>query len=142
MSTVKMFVSATGTTDAEATADIQADGTIEAIALGVDVTNNATPADGDGGSAELSFMSSNSFGINDVRGSLCTASARFVGAAAADGLMGVASTPLCILTPIKVPVSAGERLHLHLRPVNNTVVATCYIMINDGFDSRARLRRR
>lgn len=144
MSVIKMYVSVTGSTAGNAAIDIPEDGIIDAVSLGC-TGFNATPADGDYSHAEVSFMSVNSFGTNDVRGSLCTVSVGYAGAAAADGLKATPSVPFCMMNNLGVRVSAGERVYLHAINKNSDqqVLAVAYLFIRDKLDmARPAPRRR
>jgi len=140
MSIIKMYVAASAATYAVAAIDIPANGKIRTISMGLAISD-ATPVTVEGAVAELSFNSTPQYATNDVRGSLCQVRAQpiFVDAAR----IAMAGVPFAILTPIEVPVNAGERVFLHLTP-DGSVSATCvaYLFIDDGLDSNKAVRRR
>ena len=142
MSVIKMFNNGTGVTVVSTQIDIPADGVIRSIAMGMQF-EDASPATGEGAQVELSFLSVNTFAVNDARGSLCTVNHVVVFADAARIVMS--GTPFCILTPIAVSVAAGERIFMHGvgDSVSATWLATAYLFVDDGIDvARAQVRRR
>lgn len=141
MSIIKMNVTAAAAALVSVSIDVPADGVIRTIAMGSSFTD-ASPVTNEGFTAELSFLSTPQFTANDVRGSLCQVSQRpvFVDAAR----IVLSGVPFCILTPIAILVSAGERIFLHLTPEGSVAAgALAYLFIDDGLDvARAQVRRR
>lgn len=106
---IKMNGSVTGaTTNDIATIDVQNTGFIEAILASTIVAG--ADADGDSAQAELTFASSNSFGVNDVRSSIMMVKSSQNLLTSGGGNMG---QNLWVAPPGGIPVVAGERIHLH-----------------------------
>lgn len=109
MTVYKFFGQGTGgAQDSVATIDIQFDGDI----VGMSLENRSTSgmASTDFISAELSFLSVNTFTSHDARGSLIETSFTLHDA----GTGATAKVGRNQLSGIAVPVNAGERVHLHL----------------------------
>ena len=141
MSVIKLYVASSGTSLTSASIDIPADGVITALTVGMQI-EDASPVITEGATAELSFLSSQTFATNDARGSLCQV-ARATAFADAARLV-IEGSGFCVLTPIRVPVNAGERIYLHVQ-ADGSVVATAvaYLFVEDGLDqARPRIARR
>lgn len=145
MSIIKLFASSGGgATLISAAADIPEDGRIEAVTLSCNMVSDATPTNARIGRAEISFLSSATFSINDVRGSLCQVLNAEIGAAAADGLKLNPAVSALVVAPIDVMVAAGERVFLHVQSTSATATfeAIGYLYIRDGADLARGTRRR
>lgn len=134
MSVYKLFNNFTASADAAAQLDVQFDGIITAVDWSV---AGDLDADGENYGIEVSFLSTNTLGNNDSRGSLSEIRSQASGTPGfiRDGVnKGVSG--------LRVPVSAGERMFMHgaLSGTAN-VNATCYIHVDDGADPRLRRRR-
>ena len=141
MSVIKMYVASSGTALTSASIDVPADGIITAITLGLQI-EDASPVITEGSVAEVSFLSSQTFATNDARGSLCAVGRATAFADAAR--LVIEGSGFCVLTPIHVPVNAGERIYLHIQS-DGSVVATAvaYLFVSDGLDqARPRITRR
>lgn len=137
MTIYKLFADALG--DSVGSLDIQIDGTITSVmmtgsAAGQDVLN-------DGWQAEVSFLSTNTFAANDVRGSIMTVQSRF-GVLSTEG--GHNSAINMTSGAVKIPVSAGERVHLHLAEFGTLTARQvhCYLYVEDKGTARIPGRRR
>lgn len=136
MSVYKLYAAGTGgTEDGAAQLDVQFDGEINAIfgQMSADLD-----ADQEFCAAELSFISTNSLTNNDTRGSLFTLRGQCsVGAAGMvinDTNSGVGG--------LAIPVTAGERIWLHLSATAGvTSSTTIYIYVADGAAVDQRRRR-
>jgi len=124
------------TVNSAATVDIQDDGVID----GVYMYHAPTGADAldDEASFEISFGSTNSFGSNDVRQSICAIQSRqnFL-------TSGGSSLAKAIYVPVNLKVNAGERIHMHT--LHSTGVAgacVAYLYIRTSGGARRSRRRR
>lgn len=135
MSVYKLFGDVTGgSQDDAASVDVQADGNINAIH---GTLYGDLDADGESIVAELSFLSTNTFLVNDARGSLFT-----LGGQMSLTTSGVAFTGLNdSISGIKIPVSQGERIHLHISSTAG-VSGDCfmYLYVEDGIAAAQRRR--
>lgn len=125
-------------TDDAASLDIQMDGTIKSMLMtarwqGVDAIN-------EGGMAEMSFLSTNTFSANDARGSLMLIQS--ISGLLTSGMLQTAVNQS--LSSLEIPVAAGERIHLHI--VNNGTITTVevhgYLFVEDKGIQRVPGRRR
>lgn len=136
MTIYKLYGGSSG--DDAASLDIQIDGEIEAILMSADVAG--ADALNDGVIAEVSFLSTNGFGSNDVRGSLMTVQCRQNFLTSGGGNM---ATNMAV-GGISIPVAAGERVHLHIldrgSPTSRSVHA--YLYVRDKGTARVLTRRR
>ncbi len=139
MSVYKIYgtsVSAT-VSNSLATLDIQVDGLI--VALLTDINPNGMDALNDEVLMELSFLSSNTFTINDSRGSLIVASLGQNFLTSGGGVGGGNAS----IGGLSIPVNAGERIHLHTSSSSGvTAGCTGYLYVNDGVDLKPARRRR
>lgn len=136
MTVYKLFATATG--DSAASLDIQLDGEIMAIHMscapaGVDALN-------DGVEAEVSFLSSNSLSNNDTRGSLMIIQSAL-------GMLtqgGNNSAVNANISSLEIPVSAGERIHLHILLSGGATSGSvhAYLFVRDKGVPRIPGRRR
>lgn len=136
MTIYKMFANTAG--DSQASSDVQLDGTIRAMLMsarfdGCDGLN-------DGGQAECSFLSTNSFAANDVRGSLMMLQST-------SGMLtsGMLQTAMNIdISSLEIPVNAGERIHLHTALFGGAtaIEVHVYLYVLDRGVARTAARRR
>ncbi len=125
-------------TDSVASLDIQLDGVITSMLMtGMCAGVNALD---EGMQAEISFLSSNTFGSNDVRGSLMTMQIR-------SGMLTSGMGNMCDninISSVNIPVNAGERIHLHIRDAGTLTgrVVHAYLYVEDKGVSRLSSRRR
>jgi len=136
MSVYKIYGSGTGgAQDSIASLDIQFDG--EIVACYGNMISDAD-ADDDTSSAEVSFLSTSSFAVNDARGSIMMIRNKV-------SLLtsGVYPNQTNVsVGGILIPISRGERIHLHINGTGSTVVtAHFYLYVNDRSDPRLRRRR-
>ena len=116
--------------------DVPEDGAIEAVVAHIsDSTLIAT----EGITAELSFLSSNQLGTNDARGiiySLVLFGGGTTGSQKSSEITSVAF-------PGGIPVSAGERIHMHVNVVGTPSARVTFIMYmsTKGGGRRSRARR-
>lgn len=133
MSIYKLFGNGTGgPQDSVSSLDVQFDGVITSI-FGTMFADLDT--DLDQIIAEASFLSSNTTSVNDSRGSL------LILMAAASVTFGVVAVNQGV-GPTEIPVSAGERIHLHINAatgVTSTVQFFMYVV--DGAKPELRRRR-
>lgn len=145
MTIYKMYVSETGSAAvASASIDIQNDGEISCVALGITVTEAGTTAIVAKVSAEVTFASTPQFTSNDVRSSLCQAAYSSQSFTTTPAL-GTPSIPFCVVPSLAVKVSAGERIFIHIQSNTATLdsaEAVAYLYVNDGQDSRPERKRR
>jgi prefoldin subunit 5 len=121
-----------GVQNSVASFDVQLDGHIVAMHMS---QMGDLDADLDYIAAEISFLSSNTFAVNDARGSLMITQAQVSGAAF--GVQAVNDT----VSGVRVPVSAGERIHLHLDATSGTTqTLQAHIYVEDGADPTQRRR--
>lgn len=136
MTVYKLYAGAVG--DSAASLDIQLDGEIEAIMMGVEASG--VQAADEGVAAEVSFMSTSSFTVNDTRGSLMMLQYRVglltSGMAPAGSHMAVGN--------LEIPVGQGERIHLHVTDFGTVTArrAWAYIYVRDRGIARTPTRRR
>jgi len=142
MSVIKLFLAISGIVAVSDSIDVQLDGSLEALSLGVLMDTNTTPGSGDVISAELSFLSSNTIGGgHDSRGSLCeVASQLLVGLANSHQ---IPSQPLCLNNNLNVKVNAGERIFIHgvANQADIAGSAEAYLFIRDKSDKVSPRRR-
>ncbi len=109
MTIYKLHTTSSG--DSVASLDIQLDGIIQAIHM----TMRLTGVNGlnEGQEAEISFLSTSTFGVNDVRGSLMIIQSQtgFL----TSGMANVATNSQ--VSSLEIPVNAGERIHMHTNDV-------------------------
>lgn len=136
MSIYKLYALFTGGTEnAGASLDIQFDGFIEAMLLDVVAAIDAIDEDA---RTEVSFLSTNTIQSNDARGSLMTAMLN--GQALTSG--GFQNSAKVVVAPVRIPVSAGERLYCHaVSDASITMEVNSYLYVNDTSDPRLRRRR-
>jgi len=136
MTIYKLYGSVTG--DSVASLDIQLDGEIMAIHM----TQRVTGVDAleDGAEAELSFLSTNSFANNDVRGSLMTIQGSLGVLTQGGNNTGINAQ----VSSLEIPVSAGERIHLHINLRGGASAANthAYLYVRDKGVARIPGRRR
>lgn len=120
MQTIYKLYSATQT-DAAASVDIQEDGVIEGVLFDLDVSG--ADALNDAIKAEVSFASTSGFTSNDTRASLAGTHFR-------QEFLTSGGGPNCggPYVPMEIPVSAGERIYLHMVAAG-TVVVACQVWI-------------
>lgn len=144
MSVIKMAVDTDGTANVVSNSiDIQGDGVIEGVSLGLTLFADATPADGDNVACQVGFLSAASFGdaSHDSRGILGETAIALLRGTAEDTVTGI---PWFISPTVRVPVSAGERIFIHVQPsqADMTATAVAFLYVNDGLDARPAMRRR
>lgn len=125
-----------GTQDGIASLDVQFDGLITGIAGSLAAELNAAS---EICQAEASFLSQNTITINDARGSLFLLAQQLVLFTAASAApVGVHNA----VGGIKVPVSAGERIFMHMVATAGVVsIAQIYLFVEDGAAISLRRRR-
>ena len=124
-------------TDGIATLDIQEDGFITAVMLNIHA--DGMDAFNDRLQGEVSFMSSNTFDVNDTRGSICmhSLSQQLLTSGGGIGASSIA------VSGLQIPVDAGERVHLHGKSEGGSQAhITCYLYVEDSQDSKQRPKRR
>lgn len=133
---IKMFASTGTSTDSVASVDIQDNGEIEGVY--VDAAASGMDALSDVASVEIGFASTNTFLSNDVRSSIITV--RQIQNFLTSG-GGVSGKSAWIAPPRGIPVSAGERIHMHVSlSAGVTIGVHCYLYINAR--GRGRVARR
>lgn len=118
--------------------DIQNDGLIEGV--WVQVTATGMDALNDNCRAEVSFLSTNTFGTNDTRGSILIVSAFQSFLTSGGGLSGGQG----FVTFAKgIPVVAGERIHCHTTGSTGvTPTVTAFLYVRTTSNARSSGRRR
>jgi hypothetical protein len=136
MTIYKLYANASG--DSVASLDVQLDGEIMALhmsaqAIGVNAAD-------EGVTAELSFLSTNTFNANDVRGSLMIVSV--VSGMLTSGMGKMADNSQ--ISSLEIPLNAGERIHLHVLDIGTLTGRSCqaYLYVRDKGVSRTPGRRR
>ena len=124
--------------DSVASLDVQLDGDIMAIHMSMMCTGAALV--NDGGQAELSFLSTNTFTNSDVRGSLMIIQSRLGFLTTGGGNTAINAN----VSSLEIPVNAGERVHLHIQHLGGVTAATtnAYIFVKDKGTGRIAGRRR
>lgn len=126
------------TTNGIATLDLQDDGFITAVLMYIDPST--LDAVDDEVRGEVSFMSTNTFAVNDTRGSIFMhgVSQQFLTSG------GSAGNLTQTLGGLLIPVEAGERVHLHSLSVagGSGSSITCYLYIEDTQETKQRPKRR
>ena len=126
------------TTDSIASLDIQEDGFITAVAMYIDPST--LDAVDDEVRCEVSFMSSNTFTVNDTRGSIFQhgVSQQFLTSGGGMGSLNAS------ISGLLVPVEGGERVHLHSLSVlgGSGSSVTVYLYVEDSQDTKQRPKRR
>jgi len=127
------------TTDSIASLDIQVDG--EIVGVHMNITAAGMDALNDSMQVELSFMSSNTFTTNDVRGSIFMHSVtqQFLTSGGGGGSDSAA------LAGLMIHVEAGERIHFHGKTnagVSGEANIYIYVLDATATQQRPRTRRR
>jgi len=118
--------------DDVASLDVQFDGHITAIDWSMDADIDAAD---ETTNAEVSFLSVNTIGANDARGSISACKAAISLVTAESGLTSVNKT----ISGLRIPVNQGERIHLHT--TGSIVGIEVYLYVEDSSDPRLRRRR-
>jgi len=118
--------------DGVAALDIQFDGRITAIDWSMDADIDAAD---ETTNAEVSFLSVNTIGSNDARGSISACKAAISLITSESGLTSVNKT----ISGLSIPVAAGERIFLHT--TGSIVGIEVYLYVEDDSDTRLRRRR-
>jgi hypothetical protein len=144
VSIIKLFntISATSTLSS-VSVDIQKDGMIYCVTLGVGFTEGGLVGLSNVVQAELSFGSATTFATHDVRQSICHVVGTMVPFTTTP-VIGLPSVPFCVLSAVEIPVEAGERLFLHLQSSSaalDTATAIGYLFIRDGAEKKRTVRR-
>lgn len=136
MTIYKLYGAAAG--DSIASLDIQLDGEIQAIHMTMSV--NGADALNDGAESELSFLSSNTFANSDARGSLMIVQSAMGFLTQGGGNVAVNAQ----ISSLQIPVSAGERVHLHINLAGGASSAPtqAYMFVSDKGTPRIPGRRR
>ncbi len=134
MSIYKLRFNFSATAEGAVNIDIQFDGEITAYWWKI---NADMDADAEKYDIEVSFLSSNTTAINDARGSITQAGDQ------ASGTPGfLRSSVNAGLGGLRIPVVAGERVHMHgILTGTGSVDAACYLYVLDRADPRLRRRR-
>ncbi len=136
--TYKLFANTAG--DSVATIDIQDDGFIEGIWF--DMVGAGMDALSDTAVAEIGFGSTNTFSSNDVRSSIAMMRINQNFLTSGGGVGGKIGT----MNFLKgIPVSAGERVHLHTAVSSGVTIDVqiyLYVVTTRGVVRRATRRRR
>jgi hypothetical protein len=133
---------ASATVVQSASIDIPKDGVITNIYGHLFVSVDATPANGDTLDGELSFGSSQSLTVNDSRQSIAQMGLAVVFADAARIVW--AGMHFMEMNGINIPVSAGERIFIHLLANQTDITGrmVAYLHVDDGLDTGRSQRRR
>jgi hypothetical protein len=121
--------------DGQASVDVREDDSIEAIALSM---LTIQPVDGMQWGMEVSFGSSSQFTINDTNSTIISMkdSWRLV-------TSGAASTGKHLVLPqLNIPISAGERIFLHLNTTNAVTIQATAFLYTKGGPAKVATRRR
>jgi hypothetical protein len=133
----KLYGAANASTDGVASLDCVSDGFIVGLLLEINAETAAANATA---RMEVSFASTNGFTSTDARSSVGGLETVVTQATA----VGVINNSRSLVIPgIRVPVSAGERLYLHIGTSTSfNVRARAWIYINSDEVVRAKSRRR
>lgn len=136
MSIYKLFGAGSGGTENDlASLDIQFTGIIYAVS-GVLVAD--ADADLDTVQAEISFLSVNTISTNDARGSIFTL--EFFSTLITSGHQRLPA--VLALGGLEIPVTAGERVHMHVAATASTNSRfTAYMYVRDTASPDLRRRR-
>lgn len=136
MTIYKLHASTAG--DSVASLDIQLDGEIESIHMAMFAAD--CDALNDAALAEMSFLSTNSFTSNDVRGSLMIVQSGIGFLTQGGGNMAQNAN----ISSLQIPVAAGERIHLHISLIGGCSSAAThgYMYVRDKGTPRIPGRRR
>lgn len=121
-------------TDSVANIDVPEDGNIVAFSLSIEALGIGPD---EGARGELSFLATNSFGVNDTRGSI----AQVQGGASYETSGGFNNTYSAWLAGLNIPVVAGERIYIHTKGdtgVTPRMVAYVYVEFKGGRRARRR----
>lgn len=136
MSVYKLYAAGTGgAEDAAASLDVQFNGAIEGCLISAIADLDA---DQEQLQVEASFLSTSTFTANDARGSIAMAQAQLnlTTSGGSPGQLNVA------MTGMNIPVSAGERLYLHLLATAGTTSKVhVYLYVRDRASPALRRRR-
>lgn len=133
----KLFVETNTSADSAAQLDIQNDGFIEGVLM--DVSCAAMDALSDSCSAEVSFMSTNTFGTNDVRGSIMILRTIQNFLTSGGGAQGKSQF---VALQKGIPVFAGERIHLHVTMSAGLTINVQVFLYTRSLATRRTDRRR
>lgn len=136
MSVYKLYGTGDGDTDNDtASFDVQFNGDI--VAIHQTITGNLDAND-EYVNYEVSFLSTGTFTTNDARGSLFISGTRRHFTTSG----GSNSTSNSSVSGLRIPVSAGERIHLHA-DASTGVSSSChtYVYVDDEADATLRRRR-
>lgn len=126
-----------GTENGAAQLDVQFDGIITAIAGALE---SNIGVDGDQAAAEVSFLSVNTIGTNDTRGSLFVMRQQMKLAGAA---YAVTNAVHHSVGGLAIAVNSGERLWMHIKATAaKTSVVDIYVYVEDGQGVPTAQRRR
>jgi len=138
----KLYATVTATADAAASYDVQEDGEICSILL--DQNINSADALNDGIDTEVSFSSVSGFTSNDTRASLIGKRSHQHFLTSGGGPVGGSS--FITFAPFGIPVSAGERLYLHILLTGTALTAYVnawlYHCLGRSASPRGRVGRR
>jgi len=125
--------------NAVVSADIQADGFIEGV-LGI-LDGFGMDALSDNAAAELSFMSTNTFGTNDTRGSIMMVRCRQNFLTSGGGAN--ANNVFVAFGQKGIKVNAGERIYVHTQAAAGvTPKFVFYVYVRESGSARSSERRR
>jgi len=137
VSVYKLHGVASADTDGLAQLDVQFDGRI--VAWMIMATALSADAIADGFEIEISFLSGSMFTNNDARGVIAMAAWQQQFLTTGGGPSSVNSH----LSGLQIPVSAGERVYLHLNAAGSpgNVAISCLLYVEDDSDPLLRRRR-
>lgn len=127
------------TTDGVASIDVPEDGEIVAIA---GVVYGTGMADDDRAMAEISFLSTSQFGVNDARGAIVGLVVQ-VGVVTTSGQAQAQDSGVIVFGGAGIPVNAGERIHLHTSATTGVIPSATFMlyMTTTGGGRRSRKTR-
>lgn len=136
MSTYQLYGTNTGSADGVASIDVQFDGLIVAWNAWYDSTLTVTADDFAG--LEISFLSVNTATANDARGVIFSLANRLTLVTSGATIAGGNGS----LGGLSIPVSAGERIYMHLfASAGNVVQAIAQLYVEDQSSPQLRRRR-
>ena len=132
-----MYANATATANSIASIDIQSSGYITGMLMFMQPSGH--DALNDQSKFELSFKGSTSLDTNDVRGQLFVAGVSQQFLTQGGGIGGNTVT----VSGVKIPIAAGERIHLHAGIAGGgTCQCNVILYVEDGTDDRPKIRYR
>lgn len=121
----KLFKEVAGATEASATLDIREDDTLTGVLF--DLSASGTLGNNINVEAELSFISTSQFEVNDTNGVICAQRLQFSFTTSGATVAGVP-----VFIPMNLSVAGGERMYLHVKSDTANVNVTAQVFMYTG----------